>query len=266
MAKRIMITGATGKIGKAIAETLAADHGNTLILVGRNREKCEAAIADIKSSIGSAHIEYDLCDVSRKIFVEALFASSVSAWPEGARLDVLINCAAAAPPSKRRTPEGYELQWATNVLGYYWMMETFLPLMSKGGRIVNVASYWAGGLDLDDPMFERSAYSNGSAYRASKQADRMLTGAFAKIAKETAEGITVNACHPGDVNSGLSNDLGFGGSDSPRQGADTPAWLAVSPEVRGMTGGYFEQRTPVRCPFMEMKDESARLLEMCGTF
>ncbi len=78
---------------------------------------------------------------------------------------------------------------------------------SAPARVINVASYWAGDLDLADLEFKQRRYSNGAAYRQSKRANRMLTVAFA--ARLKPYDVTVNACHPGDVNSRLSNDLGY---------------------------------------------------------
>jgi NAD(P)-dependent dehydrogenase (short-subunit alcohol dehydrogenase family) len=92
---------------------------------------------------------------------------------------------------------------------------------------VNVASYWAGGLDLGDLEFKRRPYDNDQAYRQSKQADRMLSVAFAERLREHR--VWVNACHPGDVRSRLSANLGFGGHETPEQGAATPVWLATAP-------------------------------------
>jgi NAD(P)-dependent dehydrogenase (short-subunit alcohol dehydrogenase family) len=137
------------------------------------------------------------------------------------------------------------------VLSYFWLTQLFTERLKESApaRVINVASYWAGDLDLSDLEFKRRRYSNGTAYRQSKQANRMLTVAFAERLKPF--GITVNACHPGDVNSRLSNDLGFGGSTSPDDGADTPVWLATDLIGQRETGKYFDQRHAVRCPFGE---------------
>ena len=69
------------------------------------------------------------------------------------------------------------------------------------------------------------------------------------------KGITVNACHPGDVNSKLSNDLGYGGHESPDQGARTPVWLASDDAVAEVSGCYFERRAQVHCPFGASADD-----------
>src|SRR6185369_15770045 len=90
--------------------------------------------------------------------------------------------------------------------------------------------------------------------------NRMLTVAAA--ARYSAGEITVNVCHPGDVSSRLSNDLGFGGSDAPEEGAATPVWLATAPEVAGVTGKYFAHRRPEPCPFARDAAAVARLAEV----
>jgi NAD(P)-dependent dehydrogenase (short-subunit alcohol dehydrogenase family) len=127
--------------------------------------------------------------------------------------------------------------------------------------VVNVASYYAGDLDLDDLEFRRRPYDNRRAYRQSKQANRMLTVAFAR--RLAGDGVAVNACHPGDVNSRLSNDLGFGGHESPDRGAETPVWLATTPAGQENSGKYFEHRRESRCRFGSDLEAVERLYEIC---
>jgi len=152
------------------------------------------------------------------------------------------------------------------VLGYFWMTQLFSEHLKKSAsaRVINVASYWAGDLDLADLEFKRRRYNNGIAYRQSKQANRMLTVAFAARLKSYE--VTVNACHPGDVNSRLSNDLGFGGHATPDEGADTAVWLATDPAAQGETGKYFEQRRTVRCRFGEDQAAVDALYEACLSY
>jgi NAD(P)-dependent dehydrogenase (short-subunit alcohol dehydrogenase family) len=112
---------------------------------------------------------------------------------------------------------------------------------------VNVASYWAGGRDLEDLELRGRRYDNDAAYRQSKQADRMLTVAFAKRLKDC--GVTVNAYHPGDVASSLSRNLGFGGHETPDQAATTPAWLVTEAIGAPEADKYFEHQGAVPCRF-----------------
>ena len=92
----------------------------------------------------------------------------------------------------------------------------------------------------------------------------MLTAAFAQ--RWDASGVTVNACHPGDVNSKLSNDLGFGGNESPDQGADTPIWLATNRIGQEETGKYFEHRRAVRDRFTTDLQAVEELYAICQSY
>jgi NAD(P)-dependent dehydrogenase (short-subunit alcohol dehydrogenase family) len=254
-----ILTGATGAIGEAIAKGLA-ERGLSLVLIVRNPEKSADLIDRLKSTTGNQRIKSQIADLSRMEQINKM----TSAW--SGPLNILVNNAAIAPVSREETPEGIELQFATNVLSYFWMIEGFAKHMAAvpNSRIVNVASYWAGDLALDDLEFTKRSYHNHTAYRQSKQANRMLTPIFAKLLK--SQGTTVNSCHPGDVNSRLSNDLGFGGSQVPAQGAETPLWLATSTEVDGMTGKYFEHKKEVHCPFSANQADSQHLFELCSSY
>jgi NAD(P)-dependent dehydrogenase (short-subunit alcohol dehydrogenase family) len=251
------VTGASGAIGQAIARQLASLHDHEVVLLCRDRDKATRCTEEIARRTGNKRVRYELADLSRRSAIEAL----TERW-EGP-LDVLINNAAITPRRRLCTPEGIELQFATNVLGYFWMIEAFTPKLGEGSdaRVINVASYWAGGLDLHDLEFIRRRYDNDAAYRQSKQADRMLTAAFAR--RLQPHGITVNACHPGDVNSTLSNNLGFGGHESPDAGAKTPVWLANSEAGYRVTGRYFERQREVNCPFVRDSEAVEALYAAC---
>lgn len=257
--KTAAITGGTGAIGKAIARQLA-DTGHRVVLFTRDPEKSEHAVQEISKSTGNSHVSFEIVDVARHASIKKLR----SRW--SGPLHILINNAATTPKTRRETPEGIELQFATNVLGYFWMINAFKDVLYEfsSARIINVASYWAGGLDLNDLEFEQRTYRNGAAYRQSKQADRMLTRAFAERLDKNH--ITVNACHPGDVNSTLSNNLGFGGHQSPAEGAETPVWLATSPMGSNVTGKYFEHKKEVYCPFMADKKAVEELYRKCTKY
>lgn len=256
----VLVTGATGAIGKAIAQQIAATADYAMVLLCRDEAKGIKAVEEIKRATGNDHVWYEMADVSRKSSIQALAAR----WP--GRLDVLVNNAAVTPRQRLETPEGIELQWATNVLGYVWLTQAFAAILkaSAPARVVNVASYWAGGLDLADPEFQQRRYDNHSAYRQSKQANRMLSAAFAE--RLVGDQVTVNACHPGDVNSRLSNNLGFGGHEPPDAGAETPVWLATGTTGGRETGKYFEHMHEVRCRFAADKSAVAALYDICQQY
>jgi NAD(P)-dependent dehydrogenase (short-subunit alcohol dehydrogenase family) len=89
----------------------------------------------------------------------------------------------------------------------------------------------------------------------------MLTVAFAERLKDS--GISVNAVHPGDVNSKLSNNLGYGGHETPDQGADNPVWVATSTDLEGISGKYFERKRQSICRFGQDKIQVEKLFGNC---
>ncbi|MGC4064435.1 MAG: SDR family NAD(P)-dependent oxidoreductase [Polyangiaceae bacterium] len=256
----IVVTGATGAIGRAIVIGLARRPNVEVIAVGRDPGRLQSLLRAVEQTTPLCRIRGELLDVSSHRNITAFGRSF------GGAIDVLINNAAVAPQTRELTDEGIERMFATNVLGYLWMTRALLEAMRKGprGRVVNVASAWAGDLDVTDLEFERRPYDNGVAYRQSKQANRMLTVAWAE--RLSPHGITVNACHPGDVDSTLSNDLGFGGSSTPDEGASTPIWLATSKDVEGLTGKYFEQRRLARCRFASDLAGIGELSKRCDAY
>lgn len=254
------VTGATGAIGSAIARQLATNPDHEVVLICRDAAKATHCVSQIARETGNPRVRYELADVSRQSSVRAM----ANRWQ--GLLHILINNAAITPRRRECTPEGIELQFATNVLGYFWMIEALSERLrqSSCARVINVASYWAGGLDIHDLEFKRRRYDNNAAYRQSKQADRMLSVAFAERLQPL--GVTVNACHPGDVNSTLSNNLGFGGHESPDEGARTPVWLATQ-EISGQpTGKYFEHKREVKCPFTADPESVEALFSVCRSY
>jgi len=255
-----LVTGATGAIGKAIALELALRPGYRLVLLCRDRHRAAKAVSEVARLSGNERVSHEIVDLSSKDSIQAL----AQRLKEPVR--VLVNNAAATSRRRRETPAGIELQFATNVLGYFWLTRALGDQLRAGSpsRVVNVASYWAGDLDLDDLEFRRRPYNNNTAYRQSKQANRMLTVAFAE--RFRGHGIAVNACHPGDVNSSLSNDLGFGGHETSQQGARTPAWLATDAIGQRETGKYFEHLQMRRCRFGEDSEAVDALYEACMAY
>lgn len=255
-----IVTGAYGVIGRAIAEGIAAIRDYRVVIIGRDKTKIETTARMLVEITRNIDILGVALDLGNKKEITG-FADN---WQ--GPLHVLINNAATVPRRRTLTHEGIEMQWAVNVLGYFWMMQHLRSKMARqqDARIINVTSYWAGGLDLDDPEFKHRPYDNDDAYRQSKQANRMLSKLLS--GKYAGDGITVNSCHPGDVNSKLSNDLGFGGHESPAKGASTPVWLATSPDMAGITGKYFEHKSEVSCAFSKDISRMNKLFDLCNSY
>ena len=216
-------TGATQGIGRAVAESrahhrameIASASGDVnakyaLFLVGRNTERGTKAARDIqrKESGGLFSVYFEPCDLSDYDGVLDL-KDRVSQRLGGCDNDgdysrsqqyqvgILVNDAAECPVQQefvirqkrdqdgKSTSEDVDKQFASNVLGYHFMIKAFqrhfssdinlTQDISKMTHICNIASNWAGDLDLEDLHFKRRSYDNDSAYRQSKQCDRMLT-------------------------------------------------------------------------------------------
>jgi NAD(P)-dependent dehydrogenase (short-subunit alcohol dehydrogenase family) len=269
-----VVTGASAGIGRAAALELARQ-GARVIMAVRNLAKGEAVRRKIVEAGGNEAVELALVDLSRQDSIRSFAHELGERHP---RLDVLVNNAGIWSNRRRTSPDGIELTWATNVLGYVLTTELLLPRLETAGRarIVNVASRLAGELDLEDVQFERRPYTGRDAYAQSKQANRMLTWALARRLEET--GITANALHPGFVSTEIfGKGGGLGGlavslwaklrARTPAQGADTAVWLAVDPVVEGKSGVFWVDREEHPCRF---RDEAAEeelwslCRRMCG--
>jgi NAD(P)-dependent dehydrogenase (short-subunit alcohol dehydrogenase family) len=245
--KRCLVTGASGGIGEEIAAQLL-DHGaKQVLLVARASDRLDEARDRLARAQTAATVESLPCDLSLLAEVRALVARVPSP------LDVVVLNAAIVPSARRTTREGIEETLATNQLGPYLLARSLLPTMTRGGRIVIVGAdpgmLAREPVVLSDLAFEND-FSPMRAYMRTKNMNAMFAYALARRAVEF--GVTVNAAHPGVIRTSLGRNLrGFAklalavfGPLLPtaRVGADTPAWLAWSPEVREVTGGFFVKR------------------------
>jgi NAD(P)-dependent dehydrogenase (short-subunit alcohol dehydrogenase family) len=254
-----LVTGATAGIGFEVARGLACG-GFRVALGCRDRAKGEAARNTIVSDTGNPDIELLVVDLASQRSIRSA-AQEFSRKHDA--LDVLVNNAGTSSPRRRESPEGIELTFATNVLGYHLLTEQLLELLRRApaARVINTASMMAYGLDLDDVNFKRRRYDASTAYAQSKQADRMLTWALARRLAGTS--ITANALHPGVVNTALLRSFARGYSGiTPAEGADTAIWLATSPEVAGVSGRFWVNRRDTPCEFRG-RDNEESLWSLC---
>jgi len=246
--KTCVVTGANSGIGKETALALAK-MGARVVLVCRDQQKGEAAVADIRRDGPSAQRDLLIADMSSFASVRALAAQIREKCPH---LDVLINNAGAAVPKRTLSADGIEMTVAGNHLGAALLTLLLLDLLkaSAPARIINVSSeaQRRAPLDMNDLQFERRKYQALAAYGQSK----LLMNAFTfELARRLAgTGVTANCLHPGVVRTNIwpSNPpllfkiiLGVMKPfmlDSKR-GAEVTIYLATSPDVTNVTGEYF---------------------------
>lgn len=227
---RILITGASDGLGRALAYALA-DQGHQLTVHGRDA----ARLAEVADKTSAEPIRADLASLDE---VRRL-AGSVT---DG--LDVLVNNAGVGfgPPGQPRqlSADGFELRFAVNYLAPYLLTRLLLPRLKRSvpARIVNVASVGQQPVDLDDPMMERG-YRGVDAYRRSKLA---LVAATLDLAEELAgTGVTVNCLHPASLMpTTMVHEAGAGQIDSLEQGLRATLRLVVAPELAEVSGRYFD--------------------------
>lgn len=238
----IAITGATDGLGHRVALELA-NQGHILLVHGRDPEKGRALVSELEAMGGGDGHRYFNADLSSLAETRQLAAALRESTP---RLDVLINNAGIGPRQPDSTCEisadGHELFFAVNYLAGYLLTRELLPLLqaSAPARIVNVASIGQAAIDFDDVMLEND-YDDFRAYRQSKLAQIMFTF---DLAEELAgSGVTVNCLHPATLmDTKMVLDSGYfpGTRATIEEGAEALEKLAVSAELEGVSGEYFD--------------------------
>ncbi|WP_194869404.1 SDR family oxidoreductase [Myxococcus sp. AB025B] len=260
--KVCLITGATGGIGLETSKALAR-LGATVVLVGRDATRTQAAVDAVKAEAPDARVDFILADLSSLSAVRALAKVFLSRY---SRLDVLVNNAGLIIDRRQVTVDGLEATFATNHLAPFLLTNLLLDTLKASGaaRVINLSSdvHYIGKLDFDDLQSERR-YDGFRVYATSKLANVLFTHALAKRLEGTA--VTTNAVHPGVVRSGFGhNTLGFfkwivklGGPFflSPAGGARTSIYLATSPDVEKVSGKYFV-RSKKRKPSAAARDDA----------
>ena len=263
----ILVTGATDGLGKRVARELSGK-GATVLLHGRNGERLEATLEDIRRETGSERLGSYLADLSSLAQVRAL-ADRILA--DQVHLDVLINNAGVIVRERKESEDGFELTFAVNYLAHFLLTSLLLPLLrgSAPARIVNVASAGQSPVDFDDVMLERR-YDGMRAYTRSKLAQIMFT--FELAGRLSGSGVSVNALHPASLMDTKMVNETFGYTMSTvQEGAVATVRLAASPDVEGVTGRYFDGHYEARANRQAYDPGARKRLwtlseELCGPF
>lgn len=234
--KNILITGSTDGIGKQVAIELAR-LGHRIILHGRNISKVNQTAKEINELTNNSKLEEYVADFTSFKEVKEMVLKLKNKFD---CIDVLINNAGVYMNKKIITEDGYETTFQVNHLSHFLLTNLLIDLIksSSQGRIINVSSIAHQSADFDlENLNGEKYFSPYNAYAVSKFANILFTKKLAEYLNETK--ITVNALHPGVISTKLLR-AGFNISGaSVKKGAETPVYLAISPEVENISCEYF---------------------------
>ncbi len=199
--KRVLVTGVSAGLGVETARTLAA-HGAHVVGAARDLDKARGATKVVRDQAanggGLELVELDLASLAS---VRACADRLVAA---GKPFDTVIANAGVMACPKGKTADGFETQFGTNHLGHFVLVNRISSLLKAGSRLVNLSSagHRFSDVDLDDPNFERTPYTEFGAYGRSKTANILFAVEFDR--RHKARGVRATAVHPG----GIQTELG----------------------------------------------------------
>jgi NAD(P)-dependent dehydrogenase (short-subunit alcohol dehydrogenase family) len=252
--RNVLITGASGGLGAETARALAAV-GARVTLAARDLTKAEAVAESIRAAGAPGKVAVTALELTSLASVRDCAKRFLA---EGEPLDVLINNAGIMGCDLMRTPDGWELQLATNHIGHFLLTCLLVPALRSGGaaRIVNLSSagHRLGDVDFEDPHYEKRSYDKWEAYGQSKTANIFFTLELDR--RLSAHGVRAIAVHPGMIMTDLGRHLtpedvqnlmsradpesGRPSFKSVEQGAATSCWAASAVELEGKGGIYCE--------------------------
>jgi NAD(P)-dependent dehydrogenase (short-subunit alcohol dehydrogenase family) len=255
--KRVLITGVSAGLGVETARALAA-HGAQVIGAARDLSKAQAATEQVRAQAASGGsldlVKLDLASLdSVRRCADGLLVASKS-------FDLIIANAGVMACPKGKTVDGFETQFGTNHLGHFVLVNRIASLLHKGSRLVNLSSsgHRYADVDLEDPNFEHSPYTEFTAYGRSKTANALFAVEFDR--RHKAHGVRATAVHPGGIRTELSRHLTplilekliaqinasqpngaapFSYKSIP-QGAATSVWAACVADAETIGGRYCE--------------------------
>lgn len=260
--KIVLITGATSGIGKQTAISLAT-LGATVIVTGRNQQNGEEAIKEIRAVSNNENIDLILADISTVAGIKRLVTAFKSRYTH---LDVLINNAGLAGKEYKKTVDGFEANFAVNVVAPY-MLTTLLMESLKASQNARVITLTGGDLpskiQLDNIQSEKS-FNGLSTYSQTKMVMMCLMYEYSQ--RQLHSNITMNICYPGQASTRMTQNvtadmLPFllrplfplfkllvkpNNGKSAKKASRSSVYLATSKEVENMNGMYFDKNVQLK--------------------
>lgn len=202
--KRVLVTGVSAGLGVETARALVA-HGASVVGAARDLGKARDATPSVRAALkpGATFdlIELDLASL------KSVRAAADRLVKDGRPFDVAIANAGVMATPQGTTADGFETQFGTNHLGHFVFMNRIASLIKPGGRLVNLSSggHHRADVDLDDPNFERTPYSEFTAYGRSKTANVLFAVEFDR--RHKARGVRAAAVHPGVIQTELGRHM-----------------------------------------------------------
>jgi NAD(P)-dependent dehydrogenase (short-subunit alcohol dehydrogenase family) len=237
--KLAIVTGGYSGIGLPTTRALTRAGAHVVVPARRPAEARQAVDAEVA--------ELDLSDLaSVRAFAEEFLASD-------RRIDIMINSAGIMRTPETRVGPGWELQFATNHLGHFALVDRLRPALANDARVVSVSSagHHISDIRWDDLHFTAEPYEPRVAYGQSKTANALFAVHLNTL------GVQAFSVHPGKILTPLQRHLshadkvanGWIDEDgnvmdptfkTPEQGAATQVWAATSPRLSTMGGEYCE--------------------------
>ena len=257
--KRFLVTGVSSGIGLETARSLAA-HGASVVGTVRDFAKGETATASVRNAAAQGGGTLDLIALDLAS-LESVRACAAQLLADGRHFDAIIANAGVMATPFGRTADGFELQFGTNYLGHFALIDRIAPLLGGNGRLVVLSSQAHRGADVDlnDPNFAQQAYDPWLAYARSKTATSLLAVEFDRRHRE--RGVRAASVMPGnsftdlarhlspEALQGLLETVGKARADAGLppaelknigQAAATSVWAAVVADGEEIGGRYLE--------------------------
>ncbi len=199
--KRILVTGVSAGLGVETARSLVA-HGAEVVGAARDLDKAEAATAQVRKDAAANGGSFELIALDLGD-LKSVRECSDKLLEKGEPFDVVIANAGVMATPFTYTKDGFEMQFGTNHLGHFLLVNRIASLIRAGGRLINLSSagHRYSNVDLQDPNFERTPYEPFVAYGRSKTANILFAVAFDKRHRE--RGVRAAAVHPGGIRTEL---------------------------------------------------------------
>jgi NAD(P)-dependent dehydrogenase (short-subunit alcohol dehydrogenase family) len=253
-----LVTGASAGLGQETSRALAS-HGARVVMGARDLAKGEAARAAIRETVPDADLELREVDLASLASIRAFTDAFLA---EHDRLDILVANAGVMACPFDRTADGFEMQFGTNHIGHFLLVNRLAPTLVAAARrrgapsrvvVLSSRGHQMSDVDLDDHAFERTPYDKWSGYGRSKTANVLFAIGF--DARHRDRGVRAFAVHPGTILTELGRHMGRedleelqrrrpGGAamqfKTVEAGAATQVWAATAPELEGRGALYLE--------------------------